>query len=168
MNRITARSNDAVDVAPPARCAETAEQWRFLAGLYAEEMHLFNFPSRRGTFAVESKNGEVVLCLYNNNPWPDFAEGRSALRDEETSRLRTWLAEHGLAEVAYATYPKTGADRGYSFAMIIDCPESMVDELRHQVSELAGWAFDEGIKTLARPNSPASQQASEQDNRSCS
>lgn len=167
MNRITARRNDAV-VAPPARCVETAEQWRFLVELYAEEMHTLCFPSRRGTFAVETRNGEVVLCLYNNNPWPDFSDGKSALRDEETSRLRTWLAEHGLAEVAYATFPRTGPSRGYSFAMIIDCPENMADELRHQVSELAGWAFDEGIKTLARPTSPVSQPACEQDNRSCS
>jgi hypothetical protein len=87
--------------------------WYKLARHEAQVNHDSNFPSRRGIYHFEDLD---VLLVYNNNPWADDPERR----ERETTAFREVLEKNGIKELAYATYPLTGADAGYSYAMVID------------------------------------------------
>jgi transcriptional regulator with XRE-family HTH domain len=99
------------------------ELWKMLASAQAEEMHEENFQSRCGIYEITdapTKSGSVV-CLYNNRPYALDAETREcAKRNEETKRLRSFLKQQGIVELAYETYPLEGENAGYTYAMILD------------------------------------------------
>ena len=72
-----------------------------------------NFESRRGVDLLEK---ERLVCVYNNNPYAQFPDHR----DKELARFRELLTEHKLQEVGFATYPLSGEEAGYTFAILID------------------------------------------------
>lgn len=93
--------------------------WQLCANDCARYANVENFSSRRGTYPFVpsfDEHGESVLCIYNNNPYASDP----LLREDETNKFRQLLREEGIKEIAYATYPKSGEDAGYSYAMFID------------------------------------------------
>lgn len=102
------------------------EYWAQVAFSQAKINHDANFSSRRGIYEIvetPTKSGSV-LCIYNNNPYTDLKDGQSPKRDLETSRLREFLKQQGIKELAYETYPpRESEESGYTFAMILDATE---------------------------------------------
>lgn len=106
--------------------------WATIAVEYAKDASENIFQSRRGAFVINNlptESGQVV-CIYDNNPYGDFVNGRSARRDDETESLVAKLKERGFRQLSYAVWPaKRGPDYGYTYAMIIDAGETQIDEI---------------------------------------
>jgi hypothetical protein len=119
--------------------------WNAFAFAYARYAHQENFSARRGIYCVEDAKDESgeeegkpeddVLVIFNNNP---FA-GRAIARDWEVEELRKLLAGAGIKELAYAEYPETGEDEGYSFAMVVDATRDQEDQVA-EITEQAAMA----------------------------
>jgi len=120
------------------------EHWKKLAAKAAEEACKENFESRRGLYeVVKTPNARgSVICVYNNNPWDDFKDGKSARRDAETEEFRAALAKEGIEELAYETYPKSGEDAGYTFAMIVDAGIDKLDWMADTLTDIVTKSMD--------------------------
>jgi transcriptional regulator with XRE-family HTH domain len=92
---------------------QTKAEWDKRARYLAQHANEIHFSSRRGIWRLDDVN---KLCIFNNNPY----EGLPELRDQETAVFRRWLATNGIKVLAYAMYPETGEDAGYTYAMILD------------------------------------------------
>lgn len=75
----------------------------------AMENHEENFQSRRGIGAYV---GQPIVYIYDNNP-----DGR---RDERLAAITTKLADLGIHELARASYPSRGVDKGYTIGILYD------------------------------------------------
>lgn len=100
--------------------------WEEIALLEAKEAHKNNFSSRMGIFPLEVSPTKEVLVHYNNNPWA----GAPERRDQETAMFRAWLDKRGVTELAYATYPSSGTDKDYSYAMLLEAPRTLMPEVK--------------------------------------
>ena len=85
-----------------------------LARIIAEDEHVNNMRSRRGTGQITDMD---LMYLYDNNPW----EAGAHFRDEQIAEFRRRLKAEGIAEVGFGVYPEHGEDAGYTFAIILDC-----------------------------------------------
>jgi hypothetical protein len=106
-----------------------------LARLAARDAHTNLFESHRGVYEVEGPVlARPTVVYYNNHPY----EGSPTRREEETAKLMEALKEAGIEELAYATYPVSGEQAGYTFAMVLGAgPEQ---------TELTGQKLAEVIK----------------------
>lgn len=111
-----------------------AQKWYHLARAAAADAGENYFPSRRGIWHFEDVD---KLCIYNNNPYANDPERR----DKETATFRDWLKSNGIKELAYATYPLTGEDAGYTYAMILDAGVEREPEVAHELRRILteGW-----------------------------
>jgi plasmid maintenance system antidote protein VapI len=114
---------------------KTAQHWGFVAQAFAKDAHENHFSSRRGIWHLEDLN---VLCVYNNNPYAKHPE----LRGEETAAFRDWLRANGIKELAYATYPVTGENAGYTYAMIIDAGDERRVEVAGELRRVVGESYE--------------------------
>lgn len=121
--------------------AKSKTQWDAVALALAKEAHEENFASRRGTIGGEEFGHEGVFCYYNNNPWGG-ADGRQ-WREKENAELRQWMKEQQITELAYAPYPSTGEEAGYSFAMIIEGDAQTEERFRAKLHEVLGKVMEE-------------------------
>lgn len=64
-----------------------------------------------------------VVSYLNNNSY----KKSPTLRDSETDRFRQRFAQLGYREVAYAEYPQSGPDEGYSFVLLMKSPTARPD-----------------------------------------
>jgi hypothetical protein len=96
------------------------------------------FHSRRGVWYEDDE----VLCVYNNNPYAND----SKLRDKETAKFRGWLKQNGIKERAYATYPETGEDAGYTYAMLL----KVSNDRRQDIVDVLNDIHMESMERLAR------------------
>jgi len=112
--------------------------WSESALEMAESAHEDAFESHRGLWRIDDqKTGRVVaLCYYNNHPYADdgpapydLATRPRGQRAREIAAFRAWMAEHGIRELAFASYP----DDGYTIALIIEAPADRVDEIERQL-----------------------------------
>ena len=101
----------------------------------AKDVHQNGFSIRRGSFEVDC-GGMVVI--YNNNPYSSDA----SLRDKETARFRAKLSAAGMRESSYATYPETGPDAGYTFAMVVMCEKGQEGRVVDLYKEATKETFD--------------------------
>jgi len=94
--------------------------WAEMAAVFARDAHENHMESRRGVWPVE---GHDVLCSYNN-PYANDPNRR----EEELAEFRRRMAEEGIEELAFATYPPEGQeDSGYTYAQIINAGEEKTD-----------------------------------------
>lgn len=118
--------------------------WTTVAVEYAKDASKNLFHSRRGEFCitnVPTVSGQAV-CIYDNNPYTDFINGRSAWRDEETESLVAKLEERGFRQLSYAVWPaKRGPGYGYTYAMIVDASEEQMDEIKSIAVENLSQSF---------------------------
>ena len=121
--------------------AKAKVDWELLAQVSARDACENNFSSRRGIYYYEDAD---VLCVYNNNP---YAENPS-LRDIETKKFRGWLKQQGIKELAYATYPKTGDDAGYTYAMLLDVHAERQEEVAEAMEAIImeSWERSESVR----------------------
>lgn len=119
--------------------------WATIAVEYAKDASENSFHSRRGAFLINNlptESGQAV-CIYDNNPYRDFINGRSAWRDDETESLVAKLQERGFTQLSYAVWPaKRGAGYGYTYAMIIDADEEQIDEIESIAVENLKQSFE--------------------------
>jgi hypothetical protein len=120
------------------KTVDTRTEWlnramwdKFARGLAQDAYRIFD-SSRRGIWHLEEVD---KLCVYNNHPW--------TRRDEETATFRRWLTEHGIGELAYATYPETGVTAGTSYAMILDAGGDREDEVAQGLQRIVLKLMDE-------------------------
>jgi hypothetical protein len=94
----------------------------------AETAHRKDFESRWGVRVLERVLCGKHLCVvYNNHTYADMP----TRRDKELADYRRWLADAGLADLAYAEYPDRGRYEGYSYALLLLCDpgsEACVEE----------------------------------------
>jgi transcriptional regulator with XRE-family HTH domain len=102
----------------------TASEWGWLAANAARDAHENNFPSRRGLYVVEGAG----IVYYDNNPFKLPREKDP--REELISRFRDFLKRSGLKEKASAYWPASGESKDYTFAMVIQAPDVMLDAVR--------------------------------------
>jgi transcriptional regulator with XRE-family HTH domain len=106
--------------------------WYRVAIRCAKDSYENNFASRRGAYCISNmatQSGHAV-CIYDNNPYRDFVNGRSAWRDEVVESLRIKLEERGIRQLSYAVWPaKRGPGYGYTYAMMVDASEEQLDEV---------------------------------------
>jgi hypothetical protein len=83
-------------------------------------------------YAMPTKSGRVVRICRNNPFQCSGAERVKYLRrrEIETDRFRKRLMSAGIAELAYATYPRSGPRSGDSYAMILDASKSQIGAIR--------------------------------------
>jgi transcriptional regulator with XRE-family HTH domain len=103
--------------------------WHDLARFWAEEAGENHFPSRRGVWFLDKLG---VLCVYNNHPYAAYP----TLRDQETEEFRAWLKQKRIKELGYATYPESGQDAGYTYAMLLDAGEDRQQEVVDALQEI--------------------------------
>ena len=96
---------------------KTKVNWEVVAMGAAKDASENNFSSRRGIYFFEDVN---VLCVYNNHPYGSEPLTKQTRRDKETADFRCWLKQQDIKELGYATYPETGEDAGYTYAMLLD------------------------------------------------
>jgi hypothetical protein len=85
------------------------------------------------------EDGDIVI-IQNSHPY----RASSLARDEETARFRQRLADAGVGELAYATYPPPGEeDAGYSYGMLLDAGEDQLDLVRDLYDEERGRTITE-------------------------
>src|SRR5262245_4446515 len=89
--------------------------WTRLAQCAARVANEQDFDSHRGIYGIEDLD---VLCIYDNNPYADDPQRR----ERELAAFREVLKTEGVKELAFASYPTTGEDAGYTFVMLIDAP----------------------------------------------
>lgn len=102
-----------------------------MAAYLAVEAHVFNMRSHRGTILLYGP----LLCLYSNHPYHD-----PRLREKELRELRSFFAKNKIKEVAFATYPVTGEDAGYTFAMVVETGD--VKSVTAEWQRILGDIFD--------------------------
>jgi len=107
----------------------SAAKCRKLARLAAWDAHKNHFASRRGIWYFDDLD---VLVLYNN-PYKGFP----AQREKELARFRAKLADEGIEELAYATYPSDG----YTYALVINAA-------RDREETVAQWMIDLTLESL--------------------
>jgi len=56
-----------------------------------------------------------VVVVANNHPY----QGGAAIRDAELTRIRGRLDQLGVTELAYRTFPTSGPNVGYSYALLL-------------------------------------------------
>ena len=109
---------------------EEKRAWEGTAYLLAWDACENNFSSWRGVWYSEEVG---KICIYNNHPYRE--PGR---REEETNTFRRWLKANNIKELAYATYPETGEDAGYTYAMILDAGIDQIDDVTDELRRILG------------------------------
>ena len=104
--------------------ALTRTEWGWLAANAAKEAHEENFSSRRGFYIVKGAG----IVYYDNNPFklPREKDPREGL----ISQFRDFLKRSNLKEKASAYWPVSGASKDYTFAMVIQAEEFMLESIR--------------------------------------
>jgi hypothetical protein len=102
----------------------TKSEWGRLATNAAMDASENNFESRRGLYVVEG----VGIVYYDNNPFKLPREKDP--REDLIAEFRAFLKRSGLREKASAYWPVSGEDKDYTFAMVIQAEESMLDAVR--------------------------------------
>jgi transcriptional regulator with XRE-family HTH domain len=105
----------------------TKVNYESIALAFARDANENNFSSRRGVLPIEGG----LVCIYNNNPYND-----PQVRERETAQFRRWLRSQGIKELAYATYPPTGEDAGYTYAMILRAEEEAVGPVAKAMNDI--------------------------------
>lgn len=100
----------------------TPAQWRRIAQADARFSGEDEFHIRCGVRPISEPE---CISVFNNHP---YAADKN-LRDEELAILRKSLAAEGFREVAFATYPESGTDKGYTYSLVIDAPHDAVDRV---------------------------------------
>jgi hypothetical protein len=119
-------------------------RWTAIAQCCAGDAHENHFESRRGIWHIQDLD---VLCLYNNHPYGENFSGR----DKATDLFRVWLKQQGIDELAYATYPKEGADAGYTYAMLIKAGA----DRQQEIADVLTAIFVGSVKAaMAVPSAP--------------
>jgi transcriptional regulator with XRE-family HTH domain len=107
----------------------TVSNWAALAENAARDAGEIYFPTRRGIWYFQDVD---KLCVFNNNPYANHPDQR----DRETAAFRDWLGANGIKELAYATYPQTGVDAGYTYAMILDAGNERKAEVAAEMGRI--------------------------------
>jgi len=71
------------------------------------------------SIGVHIKSPTQLVVINNNNGIP--SDGRVT----QVEFFRNWLRENHCQEMACCTYPKVGWEDGYTYAMVIDCPDRL-------------------------------------------
>lgn len=101
----------------------TKNDWRQIAVNSAEEAYEKNFPSRRGLFAIKGAG----IVYYDNNP---FALPRkNDPREDVIAEIRASLKRADLKEKACAYWPMSGESKDYTFAMVIEADDYMIESI---------------------------------------
>jgi transcriptional regulator with XRE-family HTH domain len=102
----------------------TRREWAELAAYAAKDAFENNFSSRRGVFVIEGAG----IVYYDNNPFklPHDQDARENL----ISEFRAYLKRSNLKEKASAYWPVSGEDKDYTFAMVIEAEEVMLEAIR--------------------------------------
>jgi transcriptional regulator with XRE-family HTH domain len=120
--------------------ATVKDYWHEEAKKFAKEASENHFSSRRGVWLIKDARPRA-MCIYNNNPYAKDP----ARRDEETKEFRAWLKRRGLRELAYTTYPESGEDAGYTYAMIV---ESLNESVELEIAEKLREIIEESHRRL--------------------
>ncbi|QDT67096.1 hypothetical protein [Calycomorphotria hydatis] len=73
----------------------------------------------RYSVGVHIKGPTQLVFINNNN------DSESNERVLQVEMFRNWLRENHCQEMACCTYPKEGWEDGYTYAMVIDCPDRL-------------------------------------------
>jgi hypothetical protein len=87
--------------------------WDTLARGYAREAHEKEFSTRWGVWISELP---PALVVFSNH----FYRAGATLQDREREYLRDRFAAVGIGVLGEATWPVSGPDDGYSYAMVLD------------------------------------------------
>jgi hypothetical protein len=102
----------------------TRFEWGWLAANAAKEAHEENFSSRRGVYVVQGAG----IVYYDNNPFNLPRE--KDLREELIAQFREFLRRSNLKEKSSAYWPVSGESKDYTFAMVIQAEEFMLNAIR--------------------------------------
>ena len=102
----------------------TSTEWGWLAANAAKEAHEENFSSRRGLYVVEGTG----IVYYDNNPLKLPREKDA--REKLIAEFRAFLKRSDLKEKASAYWPVSGDSKDYTFAMVIQAEDFMLETIR--------------------------------------
>jgi hypothetical protein len=111
----------------------STESWTKCARAAARTAHEEFFENRWGTWVVEETPD--VLVVYSNHFYKDFP----ARQAEEIEELTRRFSGAGIGVLGHATYPTSGPDDGYSYAMVLragEPEEPTVASIQGEVIEL--------------------------------
>jgi hypothetical protein len=109
--------------------ALTTDMAGLLAKADARDAHENEFPSRRGMWRYT--DDPELVALYNSDLYP----ADPTARERERERIRARLNAEGIEELAYATYPESAGDAGYTYVMILRADERQQERLGEIVVE---------------------------------
>ncbi len=80
---------------------------------------------------------ENTVWILNNCPYRKFP----ALRGQQLESFRTSLANNELTELAYATFPKSGCGKSYTYVVIVSANPGQLELVRtlYEESLNVGW-----------------------------
>ena len=70
--------------------------------------------------AYEHRRGQRALFLLDERWVILYDASGSAQQKRELAALREWLSAESIRELAYAIWPESGTEQGYSFAIVLD------------------------------------------------
>lgn len=126
----------------------TKTEWAIWAKFFARDANENHFSSRRGVWFVD--NTRPFLVIFNNNPYRIEPLSKQTRRDEETATFRQWLKKEGIKELAYATYPETGEEAGYTYAMLLDAGKDRQADVMDAMMAIL-------VESWSRPKSAADE-----------
>jgi hypothetical protein len=113
---------------------EYQPDWQALANSCAEEAHIHHMSSHYGVFCIQDDDDaddKGILVIYDNHPYAKNV----LLRERELDETRSRLHAEGFAELAFATFPKSGDGDGYTYAMVINASAEWHDFIGDLVEE---------------------------------
>lgn len=95
-----------------------AENWTHIANNHAGDCFINYFLVRRGVYYDKRHR---CIVIFSNNPYRE-----NQWRLDELSAIRAALSARGLNELSIGFYPPDGDDARYTYAMLVDAPESQL------------------------------------------
>jgi hypothetical protein len=92
-------------------------RWESFAPVCARTAHEDHFSTRWGTWIIDEMPG--VLVVFGNH----FYKNHPARQAEEIEELKGRFEATGIEVLGLASYPTSGPDDGYSYAMVLRAEE---------------------------------------------
>lgn len=116
----------------------TTKQGNQIAANLAKDAKQNHFSSHRGVWDFEASD---LLCYYNNHPYESMGDAPD--RRLETECIRWWMAQEGIEEVGYSSWPTRGADKGYTTAILVrGTTQDAFIAMIEKVVSVIEWARD--------------------------
>jgi hypothetical protein len=112
--------------------------WQEIARACAREAHEEFFSSRWG---VRTDEDNTVIVVFSNN----FYKNRPTLQDEERAYLRERFGTENVPILGEATWPVSGPDDAYTYAMVLDA----APERKELVASILGEAINRSLRLLS-------------------